>query len=1372
MEGLEDLDDDLIEDRDLEAGTNETKETTSNVKVETTKEPSARERAMLRRKSRSVPIRTDNQLPKKNLAKFDLEESELFLQVASEDALLRILLALRSNILNATWTVRHGALLGVKTLIRERKSKLSMMLLAILTRDILAVLGLDRFSDFVGDQTIAPVRETAAQALAMIFSSFNQLPAVKKRIWDLILMMADHGEDWQVRHSGLLCIKYLAAIDPTSLGDETKLVELGLAGCEDLDEDIRSLSAELLGRLCNSNDSEKIDKEAIYEAAMTIIRDVDDDSSVASATIVHALNLLLTLKDVLKPKFVLVILAMRMRHPMSAVREGVLKVMEIVIAEAEMSLTESIVILRTLIQNIILDDLDEIKSRSFMLAEKLTHKLSSSRELLAGYVSLCSILLTPTGKPFEERHFVFVSSYDQDSGAFQTTSKPAAHEIGFRASDVMLQRTSSIGSRRLASRIVAKVSACYDASVQQKIATSLLNGDDPMSQCVGWWIFGENCAGRIPEDPLELWDLRKWCAGVLAYPTKPININALCQLMGMEDEIPLQEDVGLLVKLDCSDKLLDAVKSRETRQNALSIFRYAACVPTLSETVDFETILSRELVIANSHDGHDGHLPLNWQELLERGITEEDETIWNSNLVVNLFIALMRKELVKMMDFMIEFILPMMKSKNSSMIRIRILTIIQSLFVELPERLSEYASMFLVPVLGRIADSTEQVRLLSSSLFGELVRLVPLCTKMTSLSLHSTAVLQASQEADSFLSQFMGDSPEDLKEGGHGRALCIPECDFPDGVEIRAELRPYQKAGINWLAFLHRFGLNGALCDDMGLGKTLQTICMLAIDQGERDCAKGALPRLSSLVVCPASLVGHWRHEVLQFAPSLGEPLLIAGSPAERRNLWKQQLDSRKIIVTSYEVLRSDLAAFTSQHWAYVVLDEGHVIKNPKTKLTMAVKCLHAEHRLILSGTPIQNNVVELWSLFDFLMPGMLGDESQFMDRYGRAIMAVQPSTSMSNNTSRSTAGAKEFADAEAKLKNLHKQVLPFLLRRMKEQVLKELPPKIIQDYECDPSSIQRILYEDLFSDAEMTKEVVDSLEQPEKKAGMHVFQALQYLRKICVHPAMVLTDDHPLREQVATELKTNGWSLDDLVVAPKLLLLKELLEECGLGPEGEEELEGEMPHRVLIFAQQKSTLDLIERLVFARHLPQLRFLRIDGTVEQRARFDIAQRFNSDSSIGALLLTTSVGGLGLNLTGADTVIFMEHDWNPMKDLQAMDRAHRIGQKRVVSVYRLVLRGTLEQQILGMQRWKTKVAATVVQQQGEERVDLLELLAPPPEKRSRKEESGGIGKWMAKHGAILAADDGIDATEGTPQINEYEKAFNVDNFIESLEKTSQ
>ena len=693
------------------------------------------------------------------------------------------------------------------------------------------------------------------------------------------------------------------------------------------------------------------------------------------------------------------------------------------------------------------------------------------------------------------------------------------------------------------------------------------------------------------------------------------------------------------------------------------------------------------------------------------------------------------------------------------------------------ESLANWASLFIIPVLGKIADANYDNRQLASGLFGELVRLVPLKTNKFDPATVPECVQRELQEANEFLSFFLGTSPDLLGEASLQRALAMPHYEIP--VTINAELRPYQQAGVNWLAYLTRYGLNGALCDDMGLGKTLQTIVILASIHDKIENTKNN-KKVTSLVICPASLVGHWHHEITKYAPSLEEPLLYVGCPAERRIIW-QRANFVRIVITSYETLRSDIHILDKVDWTFLVLDEGHVIKNPKTKLTLAVKSLRAEHRLLLSGTPIQNNIVELWSLFDFLMPDMLGSEQKFMERYGRAIMAVQPSM---NSTGNSGVGVEEFEEAERKLHALHKQVLPFILRRMKEDVLKELPPKIIQDYECDPSAIQRLLCDMMERQLDVDKLERESLEfeKIEGKKKSHIFQVLQYLRKVCVHPSLVLMEDHPLMSKVQELMGSMGIeSLDDLAAAPKLVLLKELLTECGIGEESCENVEEYEPaHRVLLFAQQKSTLNLVEKLVLKAHMPKTRYLRLDGSVDQRDRFFIAQRFNTDPSIAILLLTTSVGGLGLNLTGADTVVFLEHDWNPMRDLQAMDRAHRLGQKKTVTVYRLILRNTLEQKVMSLQRWKRRVAATVVQQQnlkgeGHEKAisaGLLDLLAETSEepkiKKARKEETSStdenMSKWLVKHGALAVTEDDINADS---TLDEYAQAFDMASFLKTV-----
>ncbi|KAK5013968.1 TATA-binding protein-associated factor mot1, partial [Cryomyces antarcticus] len=353
----------------------------------------------------------------------------------------------------------------------------------------------------------------------------------------------------------------------------------------------------------------------------------------------------------------------------------------------------------------------------------------------------------------------------------------------------------------------------------------------------------------------------------------------------------------------------------------------------------------------------------------------------------------------------------------------------------------------------------------------------------------------------------------------------------------------------------------------------------------------------------------------------------------------------------------NDVDFLASLNWNYCVLDEGHLIKNPKAKTTQAVKRLASNHRLILSGTPIQNNVLELWSLFDFLMPGFLGTEKVFHDRFAKPIAASRFSKSSS----------KEQEAGALAIEALHKQVLPFLLRRLKEEVLNDLPPKILQNYYCDLSDLQKKLFED-FRKKE-GKTLAEQATSGDKDAKQHIFQALQYMRKLCNSPAMVMKEGHKQYDAIQKYLARQNSNIRDIAHAPKLTALRDLLVDCGIGVDNSEN--GEIaaatsavsPHRALVFCQMKEMLDMVQNEVLKKLLPSVQYMRLDGSVEANKRQDIVNKFNSDPSYDVLLLTTSVGGLGLNLTGADTVIFVEHDWNPQKDLQAMDRAHRIGQKK-------------------------------------------------------------------------------------------------------------
>ncbi|CAD0090267.1 unnamed protein product [Aureobasidium vineae] len=718
---------------------------------------------------------------------------------------------------------------------------------------------------------------------------------------------------------------------------------------------------------------------------------------------------------------------------------------------------------------------------------------------------------------------------------------------------------------------------------------------------------------------------------------------------------------------------------------------------------------------------------------------------------------------VKGFTMLVERVLPPINNPTDVHCRQGAIECIYHLIQVMEDRILPYVIFLLVPVLGRMSDSDNGVRLIATTAFATLVKLVPLEAGIPDPPGLSEELLKGREKERKFIAQML--DPKKVES-------------FEIPVAIKANLRSYQQDGVNWLAFLNRYHLHGVLCDDMGLGKTLQTICIVASDHHMRaeEFAKSQAPdqrKMPSLIVCPPTLSGHWQQEIRTYAPFLNAVAYV-GPPSER-NKHRAKLTEADIVITSYDICRNDVEVFAPHTWNYCVLDEGHLIKNPKAKVTQAVKRLASNHRLILSGTPIQNNVLELWSLFDFLMPGFLGTEKMFQDRFAKPIAASRFSKSSS----------KEQEAGALAIEALHKQVLPFLLRRLKEEVLDDLPPKILQNYYCDLSDLQKKLFED-FTRKE-SKTIAEKAGSADKEAKQHIFQALQYMRKLCNSPALVMKESHKQYATIQAQLARQNSSLTDPVHAPKLTALRDLLVDCGIGVDSA--AAGEVPsadqavsqHRALIFCQMKEMLDMVESTVFKRMLPSITFSRLDGSVEASKRQDIVNRFNSDPSIDCLLLTTSVGGLGLNLTGADTVIFVEHDWNPQKDLQAMDRAHRIGQKKVVNVYRLITRGTLEEKILSLQRFKIDVASTVVNQQNaglgsmqtDQILDLFNMgdTEGAPSLEDKPKDPNAIDEADAVDAEGNVREKGkkgiLDELSELWDEKQYEEEFNLDGFLSTM-----
>jgi SNF2 family DNA or RNA helicase len=446
---------------------------------------------------------------------------------------------------------------------------------------------------------------------------------------------------------------------------------------------------------------------------------------------------------------------------------------------------------------------------------------------------------------------------------------------------------------------------------------------------------------------------------------------------------------------------------------------------------------------------------------------------------------------------------------------------------------------------------------------------------------------------------------------------------------IDATLRSYQVEGVSWLERLRQMRLSGILADDMGLGKTLQAIT--AITQYKLDN-----PKTISLVVCPTSLVYNWKEEFYKFNPKL-KVLPVDGTPAQRKKLLNG-IEKFDVVITSYSLLQKDIDFYKEQQFSYTVLDEAQHIKNRGTRNAKSVKMVQAAHRLILTGTPIENSLDELWSLFDFLMPGLLSSYDRFIERYVRI-----PSQT----------GVRD-------LETLRRKVNPFILRRMKKDVLEELPPVSEITYRCHLSDVQRELY------TSYAKSARDELFQLVNKEGfdrvqIHVLATLTRLKQICCHPAIF-----------AKEKVESGDSA-------KYEMLLELLQTL---------IEG--GHRTVIFSQYTRMLNIMRDDFIQQGI---RFEYLDGS--SKNRMDIVRRFNEDDTIPVFLVSLKAGGTGLNLTGADTVIHYDIWWNPALENQATDRVHRIGQKRSVSSCKLVTLDTIEEKIVDLQNRKKGLVQQVL-----------------------------------------------------------------------------
>ena len=563
------------------------------------------------------------------------------------------------------------------------------------------------------------------------------------------------------------------------------------------------------------------------------------------------------------------------------------------------------------------------------------------------------------------------------------------------------------------------------------------------------------------------------------------------------------------------------------------------------------------------------------------------------------------------MDLILTKVLDLLDSVECPIKRLGAIETFHYLIDRLGIKIVPFIVLIVVPMLGRMSDQNSFVRLLATQCFAQLVRLMPLDNSKENDKLIDAKFLAKKRAQIEFLEQLL--NPKKLTE-------------YKLPIATNVELRSYQQEGINYLAFLNKYRLHGLLADEQGLGKTLMSICMIAADHHYR--LKSNKSTLPSLVICPSTLTGHWLFESKKFIDERHLKPIDYSKVRTTKNFKKNLLENQSeynVIIASYDIVRNDVNFFSSIIWNYCVLDEGHIIKNGKTKLSKAIKSIQASNRLILTGTPIQNNVLELWSLFDFLMPGYLGTERQFSIKYSKPILASRDSK----------ASSKEQEASVFAMESLHAQVLPFILRRLKNDVLKDLPPKIIQDYYCELSYLQSKLYEDFArsnakQSIEMSVEKSSSSNENNKDNQLvknHIFQALQYLRKVCNHPKLVLESNHPDYANVIKHLKEQNTDLNSISNSAKLSALKQLLLDCGIGSQNDSNTLDRpivSQHRALIFFQMKSMLEIVLNDLLKKEMPSVTYLRLDGSIAISDRHEIVNRFNNDPSIDVLLLTTHV----------------------------------------------------------------------------------------------------------------------------------------------------
>ncbi|MES2387659.1 MAG: DEAD/DEAH box helicase [Bacteroidota bacterium] len=520
--------------------------------------------------------------------------------------------------------------------------------------------------------------------------------------------------------------------------------------------------------------------------------------------------------------------------------------------------------------------------------------------------------------------------------------------------------------------------------------------------------------------------------------------------------------------------------------------------------------------------------------------------------------------------------------------------------------------------------------------------------------------LSSEQDGHLVLPRYQNGLVEELRQGNLAQVTISEKLeklrdfreadDYPLPAGFKGQLRPYQKSGYDWMCFLQEYGFGGCLADDMGLGKTVQTLVLL-LRVREQAEAEGKR-RFTSLMVVPTSLIHNWETEAKKFAPTL-RILTYGGAQRLRDTDAFPQYD---IVLTTYGIIRSDADMFAAFPFHYAVLDESQTIKNPSGQTAKAVMQLRARHKLILTGTPLENSTMDLWSQMNFINPGLLGNQTFFKNEYLNPI---------------------EKKNDEDRMRRLHTVIKPFMLRRTKALVAADLPAKVENVRICDMTEEQETLYESTRSAARnrIMEQIAGS---GVAKSQIFMLQALTRLRQLACHPGMTEPD----------------WAGSSGKMAIVLDMLESVVQEG---------------HKVLVFSQFVRHLTLLRAELKQRNL-QYAYLDGAGTDRQEQVED----FQTNPNTPIFLISLKAGGTGLNLTAADYVFLLDPWWNPASEAQAIDRAHRIGQDKTVFIYRFITANTVEEKITGLQKQKQKLFADLISaEEGNGKVltekDILDLL---------------------------------------------------------------